>query len=60
MIFSSYQFSELNLARKDFSQARSYIAQANRGIFSKPWAFRNFNQARNRLLDICIKLRTRL
>ena len=57
MKFSSDPFSELNLARKDYNNARLAISDANQGLVAKSWAMRNFNHARKRLRDICLTKR---
>jgi len=55
--FSTDPFNELNMARKEFHNARMYISDANAGLVTKSFAFRNFNSAKKRLADICSNAR---
>ena len=56
MKFSSDPFSALNIARKDYNNARLALSDANQGLITKSWAMRNLNLARKRLKDTCLRM----
>ena len=59
MKFSSDPFSALNIARKDYNNARLALSDANQGLITKSWAMRNLNFARKRLKDTCLRMQNK-
>ena len=59
MKFSSDPFSALNIARKDYNNAKLALSDANQGLITKSWAMRNLNFARKRLKDTCKRMQGR-